>query len=124
MTNGPDLVVGLVKSAMSAQEKQYDLSFSSSSSTPSPDPTYYPNWIDVGTAIATYLKGEIKIAPTAAQTAKAIVDAVEKDKSPGKMWLGQHAFEFRYIFPYLPVWLADVFWGKIMKMDMAQKRGN
>jgi hypothetical protein len=58
-------------------------------------------------------------APRPDQVAKAVVDAVEKRRSPPKLWLGRNNFLFHWIVPYLPVSVADSLFSKQMNVALA-----
>ena len=58
-------------------------------------------------------------APTPAMVARSLIDAVEQRHPPRKMYLGQNSFLFRWIVPYLPVWMGDALFSKLMNVSIA-----
>lgn len=61
-----------------------------------------------------------KSAPSPLSVAREIIEAVEKRKSPGKLYLGKDSYVFRYLLPYLPIWAADALLSKIMRVDLVK----
>ena len=51
--------------------------------------------------------------------ARSLIDAVEQRHSPRKMYLGQNSFLFRWIVPYLPIWMGDALFSKLMNVSIA-----
>ena len=104
-----------MKTAMSAQTKEFNLQYPPNSPRRSELFIKYP-------AIADTVTREVKEsslkAPTADQVAVDIVKAVERRKSPRKIWLGADRVLFKWVVPYLPVWAADAVWSKALSMDM------
>ena len=106
---------GLVKTAMTAQTKDFDLEFAPNSPRRSTLFTKYPAIIDT---VSREFRAETEKAPTAEEIAVEIVKAIEKSSSPRKIWLGRNWGLFKYVFPYLPTKAADALWSKVMRMDL------
>ena len=106
---------GLVKTAMSAHAKDFDLEYAPNSPRRSTLFTRYPAIIDT---VAREFRAETDKAPTAEETAVEIVKAIEKSSSPRKIWLGRNWGLFKYLFPYLPTKAADALWSKVMRTDL------
>jgi hypothetical protein len=102
---------------MSAGGKDFDLEYS----TLPPGPDYYSNWSRIQSTVAEAFNKDTATAPDALETARGIIAAVEKDKSPPKIWLGAKPMVFRFVLPYLPVAIADVIWAKVMRTDLINK---
>jgi hypothetical protein len=59
-------------------------------------------------------------APRPTEIAKAVINAVEKRHSPGKLWLGKNSFLFQHIIPYLPTWVTDKIFAGLMNLDLVR----
>jgi hypothetical protein len=103
---------------MTAQTKDFELSYPSDSPRGSTLFTPYPSIIST---VAREFQEQTSKAPTADEVARDIVSSIERTQSPRKVWLGYNAFLFKWVVPYLPVKVADGMWSKAMRMDLMVK---
>lgn len=104
----------LVKTAMSDGSKDFNLVFDT------PDDGLYDASAAMKQAAAEFEESG-KTAPLPKDIARDIINAVEKQKSPGKLWLGKQSYVFKHLLPYLPVSSADGLLSKIMRVDLVKK---
>jgi len=103
---------------MSAQTKDFDLEFGQDSPRRS---ALFTNFPAISDTVRREFKKSTMTAPTAQETAVKIVEAVDRARSPRKIWLGQNNFLFKWVVPYLPVSAVDGLWAKVMRMDLMTK---
>ena len=105
--------IALVRTAMTAGTKEFPLSH-----TDGTGDEY--NGAEARRQAGIEFEESSRSAPTAKQVAKQIIDAAEKPKSPGKIYLGKNSFLFRFVVPYLPTVISDALFSKIMRMDLVR----
>lgn len=106
-------MIALVQTAMSGGAKDFPLEFANP----------IVSFGNVSGAIAQSAREfekDGKKAPMPAEVAKTVIDAVEKQSSPGKLWLGRNSFLFHYIIPILPVWVADKIFSDLMNVKLVR----
>lgn len=107
------MYLALVRTAMSTGAKDFHLTFDDLDSS-------YDARDAIAAAGSDFAKSG-KTAPSAADVARDIINAVEKKRSPGKLYLGKDNFIFRFVLPYLPIFVKDILLSKIMRVDLVKK---